>query len=212
MPMKKQFWITVCLLGLMIIYLRYFGSVTAVNLPNAFVDFPTRINSFVMKSADDLDEAVIQELGVDEYINRIYRDEEGDELSLYLGYYKEQTEGAMIHSPKHCMPGSGWVPVENDVVSIASPETGRTYRLNRVLLQKGMAKIIMHYWYQGRNRIVANEYLDRLYLIMDSIVQRRSDGALVRVIGPWDATGDLEKKQENFIQSLFPVLQQHLSP
>jgi hypothetical protein len=73
-----------------------------------------------------------------------------------------------------------------------------------------MDKILMHYWYQGRNRIVANEYIDRLFLILDSILQHRSEGSLVRVIGPWDTSGDFEQKQEQFVASLFPLLQQHL--
>ena len=50
----------------------------------------------------------------------------------------------------------------------------------------------------------------RLFLVLDSIMRHRSDGAFVRVIGPGDATGNFEKKQKQFVASLFPILQRHL--
>ncbi len=208
--MKKQFWIAVCLLGFMAVYLKHFGAVNAVSLPGELADFPTQIGSFNMKSSDKFEDAIIEELGVDEYINRTYQDQEGYPLSLYIGYYKQQTEGAMIHSPKHCMPGSGWNPVNTDIVTIQDPNSNNTYKINKILFQKGMEKISMLYWYQGRNRIVANEYLDRYFLIQDIILRQRSEAALVRVIGPYDPGGNNEKKQEQFVVNLFPVLQQHL--
>ena len=210
--MKKQFWIIVCLLLATTGYLKFFATIEAVPLQADIKNFPEQIGSFSMVGSSELSDVVLRELRVSNYIYRDYRDSDGHQLSLYLGYYEEQREGAMIHSPKHCMPGSGWVPVETSVVSINIPNTKRKYKINRMLFQKGMDKIIMYYWYQGRSRIIANEYVDRFFLLVDSVLHHRSDGSLVRVIGPWDAIGDLEKKQENFIQSLIPVLQQRLTP
>jgi len=208
--MKKQFWVAVFILGLAIIYLKFFATIEAVPLPADIEGFPKQVDGYTMIGSSPFAENIIQELGVSSYINRDYRDKEGHQVSLYFGYYDEQREGSMIHSPKHCMPGSGWSPIESSVIPINSPGSEKSYRVNRILFQKGMDKIIMYYWYQGRNRIVANEYLDRFYLILDSILLHRSEGALVRVIGPWDPMGDNEKKQVHFVANLFPILQQHL--
>ena len=208
--MKKQFWLIVIFLVLAIVYLKVFTTIEAVPLPGDIDNIPSRIGSFVMTGSADLPENVLKELGVSSYINRDYRDSNGYQVSLYLGYYEEQREGAMIHSPKHCMPGSGWNPVESSVVPIIMPESGTIYKVNRILFQKGMEKLLMHYWYQGRNRIVANEYLDRFFLVLDSLFRHRSEGALLRVIGPMDPGSNNETEQEKFIISLLPVLQQHL--
>ena len=208
--MKKQFIIVVCILLAAIVYLKYFTVIEAVPLPADIEGFPEQIGSFTMTGSSELSKEVLQELRVSSYINRDYRDREGHQLSLYLGYYEEQREGAMIHSPRHCMPGSGWNPVDSSIVSVTFPGSNKSYNINRILFQKGMDKIIMYYWYQGRNRIVANEYVDRFLLIMDSMFRHRSEGALVRVIGPWDSSGNYEKKQEQFIADLLPVLQKHL--
>ena len=208
--MKKQFWLIVFILLIAIVYLRFFTDIKAVPLPADIEGFPKQVASFTMSASSGFSEQVLKELGVSSYINRDYRDEDGYQLSLYLGYYEEQREGSMIHSPKHCMPGSGWNPVESSIVPISIPGSDQVYKVNRILFQKGMDKLIMHYWYQGRNRVVANEYIDRFFLILDSIFRHRSEGALVRVIGSWDSSGKFEKKQEQFITSLFPILQQHL--
>ena len=40
----------------------------------------------------------------------------------------------------------------------------------------------MIYWYQGRGRIEPNEYRDKINTVLDSILRRRSDGAMVRVM------------------------------
>jgi EpsI family protein len=208
--MKKQFWFIAFILVVAIIYLKVFATIEAVPLPANIDNFPKQIGLFTMTGSSTFPEEVLQELQVSSYINREYRNNDGYQLSLYLGYYEEQREGAMIHSPRNCMPGSGWNPVESSIVPIGTPGTDQYYKVNRMLFQKGMDKLIMHYWYQGRNRIVANEYIDRFLLILDSIFRHRSEGALVRVIGPLDPTSDNEKKQEQFVSDLFPVLQENL--
>jgi hypothetical protein len=40
----------------------------------------------------------------------------------------------------------------------------------------------MIYWYQGRGRIEASEYRDKINTVWDSTLRRRSDGAMVRVM------------------------------
>jgi EpsI family protein len=42
----------------------------------------------------------------------------------------------------------------------------------------------MIYWYQGRGRAEASEYWGKIYTVIDSVLRRRSDGALVRVTVP----------------------------
>jgi len=123
---------------------------------------------------------VLESLGVDEYLMRRFT--KGNEsVWLYVGYYKSQKEGAVPHSPRHCYPGSGFNPIRNDVVPIPVNYPGvREIRPNRYVFAKGVEREIVIYWYQSRGRVIANEYVEKLYLIRDSILRNRSDGALVR--------------------------------
>ena len=208
--MKKQFWLTVVILLAAIVYLRFFTTIEAVPLPADIENFPRQIGTYSMISSSELSEGVLRELGVSSYINRDYRNKDGHQLALYLGYFEEQREGSQIHSPMHCMPGSGWNPVETAVVPISLPGSDKSYKVNRILFQKGMDKLIMYYWFQGRHRVIANEYADRFFLLMDSLLKHRSEGALVRVTGPWDPSGENDIRQKKFIADLFPILREHL--
>jgi len=123
---------------------------------------------------------VLKILGADEYLMRRFK-KRNNSVWLYVGYYKNQKEGAMPHSPRHCYPGSGFNPIQNDVVSVYVNYPGkREIRINRYIFAKGAEREVVVYWYQSRGRVVANEYVEKLYLIRDAIFRNRSDGALIR--------------------------------
>jgi EpsI family protein len=123
---------------------------------------------------------VLENLRVDEYLMRRFT-KGNDSVWLYVGYYKSQKEGMMPHSPRHCYPGSGFNPIRNDVVRIPVNYPGlREIHPNRYVFAKGAEREIVIYWYQSRGRVIANEYVEKLYLVRDAILRNRSDGALVR--------------------------------
>lgn len=101
---------------------------------------------------------------------------------LYVGYYDRQTQGRTIHSPRNCLPGSGWEPLTNELLSV--PTEGGTVTVNRYLLQKGTERALVLYWYQGRGRVASNEYRVKWDLLRDAALRRRSDEALVRIMVP----------------------------
>jgi EpsI family protein len=55
---------------------------------------------------------VVRAVGADDYINRVYLGSTPP-VELYVGYYKDQRSGDRIHSPKNCLPGSGWEAVHS---------------------------------------------------------------------------------------------------
>src|SRR4029450_689672 len=55
-----------------------------------------------------LDPHVLQILKMDDYLWRQYSGTPGLPLGLYIGYYQSMRQGATYHSPKNCLPGSGW--------------------------------------------------------------------------------------------------------
>jgi len=78
-----------------------------------------------------------------------------------------------------------------------SPVTAR-----RVVIQKGLDRQLVIYWYQSHGRTIASEYSSKAYLVLDSIRQHRSDAAIVRVVSPVDG----EAAAIDFIRALQPVL------
>lgn len=110
-------------------------------------------------------------------------DSSGDpSFTVYVAYYDHQTQGKTIHSPKNCLPGAGWEPLTSSVSTIVT--SAGPVPVNRYLLQHDKQKALVLYWYQGRGRVAANEYLVKWQLLRDSALRHRSDEALVRIIVP----------------------------
>jgi EpsI family protein len=153
-----------------------------------------------------LQQQVVQAVGVSDYANRIYSQLGQSPVQLYVGYYASQRTGDTIHSPKNCLPGSGWDPVQSGYATISVP-TGRNIVVNEYVIERDQTKQLVFYWYQGRGRVVASEYAGKFWMIADAIARNRTDGALVRVITPMnDGEDPARARLTTFTQTLFPSL------
>lgn len=123
--------------------------------------------------------------GMSTYLLRAYGEEGGTQFSVYVGYYPSQTQGRTIHSPKNCLPGSGWEPLEAREERIMAG--GALVTVNRYELANGERRALVYYWYQGRGRVAANEYQVKLDLLRDAAIRGRTEEALVRVVFPLSA-------------------------
>ena len=160
-----------------------------------------------------LDRDVRAVLGVDDYLNRTYVNAAAQPVDLYIGYYASQRQGDTIHSPQNCLPGAGWQPVEGGATSL--DVDGRRLTVNRYVIQKGLDRQVVLYWYQGRGRIVANEYANKFWLMFDAARLHRSDGALVRVVAPVTRTPNAslaaaDDAAAEFTRAVFPRLSRFL--
>lgn len=182
----------------------------------AFATFPRDVG--VWKSIVDppLDEDILRVLGADDYLSRVYYKPDGAAVGLYMGFHGSQRQGDTIHSPLNCLPGSGWEPVSQGRLHLANADgAGRDITVNRYIVQKGLDRQLVLYWYQSHGRVVASEYTSRLYLIHDAIRLNRTDGSMVRVIAPikYGASDDgasAERLGEEFVRVIFPHLPAYL--
>jgi EpsI family protein len=170
---------------------------------------PAALGSWHGHDAPPLQDDVVAALGVDDYVNRRYVESSGMPISLYVGYYASQRQGDTIHSPQNCLPGAGWQPVFSDRATMDG--AGRGFSVNRFVIQKGVDRQAVFYWYQGRNRIVADEFVNKGWLMVDAARLRRTVGGLVRLITPVDTTPEAAfASLERFSRALLPHLGAHL--
>jgi EpsI family protein len=174
--------------------------------------FPKQIGDWVGKETH-IDEKIIKLLGVSDIVSCSYSNDYGRQIDLYVGFYQSQREGELIHSPRNCMPGAGWNFVrEGKVFMNAEASDKQSILVNNILLQKGDERQIMFYWFQGRGRYITSEYMQKIYLVIDSITKRRTDEAFVRLIAPV-IDGDEQETIEtlkSFTRHLIPLLQEYL--
>jgi EpsI family protein len=164
-----------------------------------------RLDGWVGANGPALDPAVARVLRADDYVNRIYERAGDGLIGLWVAYYASQRQGDAIHSPLNCLPGTGWTPLEHTrpVLSV----NGRSFSVNRYVVQKRGERQVVLYWFQGRGRILASEYANKAFLLVDALQHRRTDGALVRVIAP--VVGDerrADRAAVEFVAALQPQL------
>lgn len=104
-------------------------------------------------------------------------------FTLFVAWYGRQTSGSTVHSPRNCLPGSGWEPTRHDRVDVRTPYGAG--RVNRYLVEhESGSRALVYYWYQGRGRVAASEYAVKWDLLSDAVLRRRTDEALVRIVVP----------------------------
>ena len=166
---------------------------------------PYELGPWTGRDAQPLPDDIVAVLGVDDYVQRIYVNDAGVPVNLYAGYYHSQRQGDAIHSPQNCLPGSGWRPVSSTTISVTAG--GREVPVNQYVIQKGLAQQVVLYWYQGRGRVVANEYTNKALLMWDAARLNRTNGGLVRVIVPMTPGVDARREAAAFASALLPQLE-----
>ncbi len=208
-------------------YLGMASKAEPVPIRRALDDLPMTLGAWEGQPAAPMDSRVLAVLGVDDYLQRVYVSPERVTIGLYIGYYQSQRQGDTIHSPLNCLPGAGWnpverahitIPVEDEPVTNGSEEIGipsRAIEVNSIVIQKGLDRQLVVYWYQSHGRVVASEYWGKIYTVLDAIRTNRTDAALVRVIA---SIAGLDKQAQKsasdhairFVKQLFPLLKDYL--
>lgn len=157
---------------------------------------------------------ILDILGAGDFLLRVYRAPEATKsyVDLFVAYFPSQRSGDSIHSPKNCLPGAGWSPVESSRVTLSLP--GRApFPANRYVIAKGEDRMLVLYWYLSHNRAVASEYWAKFYLVTDAMRLNRSDGSLVRVTTPLQPGERIEAAQQRLTSlagNLTPVIDRYV--
>lgn len=176
----------------------------------SFDDFPRTIGKWQGRK-QRFDPEIYNILGVDDSVLMNFSSPDNRHVNLYVGFYQSQKEGDLIHSPKNCMPGAGWNIVDTriETVGLADPRNPR--KVIFLELKKGSEKQLMLYWFQSRGRIISSEYWQKIWLVIDSITKRRTDGSFVRLISP--VTGSEAQTLETlkaFARRIYPYLNEYI--
>jgi EpsI family protein len=201
-------------------YLTRKSTAEPVPIRETLATLPYEIGQWHGRREPDYEDKIVQVLGVDEYARRTYRAPRQGWISLYIGYYASQRQGNTMHSPLNCLPGAGWTPTRQARTTLLVRErpdadATRSITINDFLIEKGLEREIVLYWYQSHDRVIASEYWGRIYTVVDAINRNRTDAAFIRIVVPVygdssTAISDAERRGHEFAQALFPYLGGHL--
>ena len=205
-------------LALSAVYVGTTSQGEALSPRTPLAHFPVSIAGWSGRDAEPFTPEIVTVLGVDDYLNRVYR-AEGQFTSLYIGYHESQRQGDAIHSPLNCFPGSGWEPVSKSYLDIPVEDSAHQRRrpitVNRYVVQKGLEQYVVLYWYHGHGRVIANEYRGKLFMVYDAVRLNRTDAGLVRVMSRRigsdpDAESVASARAVTFVKAIFPLLDEYL--
>jgi EpsI family protein len=175
--------------------------------------FPRQLGNWVGSDVA-IPEDALAVLGKGEFLLRMYHNDSvrSPYVDLFVAYFPSQRAGDTIHSPKNCLPGAGWSPVDSSRISLSLPGQA-PFPANQYVIAKGTDRSLVLYWYWAHNRGVASEYWAKFYLVADSLRMNRSDGALVRVTTPLRSGENLDTAQErllSFAGEFSPILSSYI--
>ncbi|MGP8270423.1 MAG: exosortase C-terminal domain/associated protein EpsI [Terracidiphilus sp.] len=203
-----RFWTVVALLAGTLLLLHLRGNTDLIPESEPLWQVPGTIAGWT-GSDQPINKETLDVLGAGDFLSRVYvQDGQSLPIGLFIGYFPTQRTGVTIHSPKNCLPGAGWFFESSQYVDL-SDANGKTHRAGEYIISNGETRQFVIYWYQSHGRSVANEYLAKIYLVTDAIRLNRTDGALVRVTTPIEAsegTSAARSRAEAFTAQLDPML------
>jgi EpsI family protein len=188
---------------------RSIGHGEPVKLLQPFSQYPLVLGNWQGRSMR-LSGEIEKRVGVSDYLYRVYV--RGPQyVHFYVGYYETQRHGEMIHSPKNCLPGSGWYIAKRETMTVDVGANG-PFEVNKFIVENGIERQLVLYWYQqAGSRIVTNEYLGRVHLVWDAFRLDRTDAALVRLSVPFEGSSDEAVTLAlDFLKQAYPRLMRFL--
>ena len=206
-----RFAVTAILLASTALFLHGRKQIETLPSRPLLASFPHQLGPWA-GTDENISSEVREVLGAGDFLLRTYENSAQPDVDLFVAYIPSQREGDTLHSPKNCLPGSGWSPAESGQLSISLP--GRPpLPANRYVIAKGSERQLVFYWYWAHGRAVASEYWAKYYLISDSIRLHRSDGSLVRVATPLlddEAPQNAEERLLDFTGKVVPLLDPYI--
>lgn len=180
----------------------------ATPLNRSLEEFPMSVDEWRTVKEWHFSEPVMNVLRPSDYLARKYRSRDGALVELYIGYHNGGPEAGPVHSPKHCMPGSGWL-LESQQLNTIEVQ-GEPLKVVRAVYRKGERRDMFIYWFQVCGNPVVSEYALKLGEVFGSLTRKRRDSAFIRISSSaleGDAGAD---RLSAFVTDFYPVIRDYL--
>jgi EpsI family protein len=184
--------------------------------PPPLAQFPASLDGWKELHDDPVDPDMVNTLRADRLLSRTYVSAAGNgrtpgSVELLVAWFQSQRAGAsQPHSPKVCLPASGWAPVSTGEMTIST--SAGEIDVNRYVVADRTERAVILYWYQSYRRAVAGEWASKFWLVADALRDHRTDTALVRIVVENSPAGDepATSLAANFARAVYPLLRQRL--
>lgn len=172
-----------------------------INSTSRLEDFPLQKDGWTGQR-EKVASFVVDMLKPEEILSATYTNEAGIKINLLFDYFSPQ-KGGGPHSPRNCLPGSGWVINKVEKREIISGD--RRINAGRFYLRFSNSKLVMDFWYITRYGETHNDYIYKLYLMIGSLSFKLTDVAFIRIITNNDTESlqALDEFEEMFVEEIY---------
>jgi exosortase D (VPLPA-CTERM-specific) len=178
-----------------------------------FAEFPDRLGDWIGRHGV-LGDEYLRTLYLDDYLLADYARAGAPPVNIYSAFYSSQHKGSSVHSPRSCLPGSGWEIQEFERRTVPGLSVGQQpLVVNRAVIALGNQRALVYYWFQERGRVMTNEYTVKWLLVWDAVTRHRTDGALVRITTPLPSgsrVDDADRRLAAFASTITPIITQYV--
>nr|MBN2276789.1 EpsI family protein [candidate division Zixibacteria bacterium] len=171
----------------------------------ALETIPLEKNGWIGQT-ENLDQSIIDILSPDQFFSASYQNSAGARVQLFVNYFASDNRIGGPHSPRNCLPGSGWSIKNIEPRIIATPAgkiKGARFRIDYKQEQE-----VMDFWYVTNYGETANDYEFKLYLMLSSLSFRPTDRAFIRFISKADSVSllYLDEFERTFTGDIYKAL------
>lgn len=187
----------------------YLHADSPVPINRPFSEFPHASQDWKLISQSTFSAEVLEILKPTDYMARRYMNSKGDRVELYVGYHSGGKGSGQIHSPKQCLPGSGWSNLSEERSTIEVG--GRSINLVKAVYQRGESKDLFIYWYEVKGRSYSDEYSLKLAEIANSMFNGGRDSSFIRISVPFEADAEAAfSTGQKFVKDFYPLIAGYL--
>ena len=162
---------------------------------------PSQVGLWTGRSLE-VDKRTREILETDEVALMEYRlgDEEPPVWFLLEGGFGKR---AAFHPPELCYVGSDFDILAREPITVMA--NGQGHRVMRLVIAQGNDRFEAWYWFTAAGRTTHNYYQQQVWLMLDAMLRRPSEGTLVRISTPLDAPKASHRRLLAFLTSFHGV-------
>jgi EpsI family protein len=187
-----------------------FGLIVKLYRPAAPKPIP--VTSFPLTKGDwhaqtvPITGGVLDMLKPDAIYEALYSNPQEISIDLFFSYFSAENVTGGVHSPKNCMPGSGWAILSSEPRPIKV--NGRIIPASRLHVKYGNAMKIVDYWYVTRHGETSSDYGLKWYEMLSAVSLKPTDVSFIRFVTSDDpaSVAALDEFQQTFAPEVYNVL------
>lgn len=181
---KKSFYISLIVITItfvLTLMIKFYRPATAGDVN--FDSFPLTIGDW-QGTKEVVDPQVLELLNPQAIISANYTNNEGITVHLLFDFFSSEATFGGPHSPRNCLPGSGWIIEETLTNDIEI--RNRIIPAGRFQLQLNNSGKVMDFWYITHYGETANDYMFKIYMLVSALTFKPRDIAFIRFVAQDD--------------------------